>query len=131
MSDQTLIYKKRRTTASGASARLERVRLSSRAVRPRPRPLILVTASLVLLSVVGPIAVAAQETEEGTETTQTTVDDGGAAVPVPPAEEADEDLPWTARYLPVTIVALTVLTIGGVAAYYFFRIRGRYEVVEG
>ncbi len=85
---------------------------------------------MVLLAVVGPIAVAAQETEQGTETTETTLDDGGAAVPVPPAEEADDSLPWTARYLPVTIVALTVLTIGGVAAYYFFRIRGKYEVVS-
>ena len=84
----------------------------------------------MLLAVVGPIAVAAQETEQGTETTETTLDDGGAAVPVPPAEEADDSLPWTARYLPVTIVALTVLTIGGVAAYSFFRIRGKYEVVS-
>ena len=130
MSDQTLMYRKRWTTASGASARLKRVRLSSASVRSRPRLLILVGASLVLLAVVGPVAAAAQETEPGTETTETTLDDGGAAVPVPPAEEADDSLPWTARYLPVTIVALTVLTIGGVAAYYFFRIRGKYEVVS-
>ncbi len=122
--------RKRRTTASGASARSKRVRLSSASVRSRPRLLILVGASLVLLAVVGPVAAAAQETEQGTETTETTLDDGGAAVPVPPAEEADDSLPWTARYLPVTIVALTVLTIGGVAAYYFFRIRGKYEVVS-
>ncbi|GMQ85421.1 MAG: hypothetical protein BMS9Abin07_0987 [Acidimicrobiia bacterium] len=84
-----------------------------------------------MLAVAGPIAVAGQQTEEGTEPTETSVDDGGAAVPVPVADEADDSRQWTARYLPVTFVALTVLTIGGVAAYYFFRIRGKYEVVDG
>ena len=59
------------------------------------------------------------------------VDDGGAAVPVPPPEVPDESQPWTERYLPQLLVLMTVLVIGGFAAYYFFFIRGRYEVVEG
>jgi hypothetical protein len=59
------------------------------------------------------------------------VDDGGAAVPVPPLEVSDDSGPWTDRYLPELLVLMTVLVIGGFAVYYFFFIRGRYEVVEG
>lgn len=88
---------------------------------------------LIALLVVGyaTAAFAAQEGEGETTETTVAVDDGGAAVPVPPPEELDVSEPWTSRYLPQTLVLLTVLVIGGIFAYYFFRIRGRYDVVPG
>ena len=51
---------------------------------------------------------------------------GGAA----PAEVEAEDLPWTSRFLPPTLVLLTVLLIVGLGAYYIFGIRRKYEVVS-
>jgi len=115
----------KRRAESGASARL-----SSIAMRSALRLLIV---ALIVSLVVGVAAgaVVAQEGEEETTETTVVVDDGGAAVPAPVPEELGDDEPWTARYLPQTLVLLTVLVIGGVAAYYFFRIRGRYEVVQG
>lgn len=86
-------------------------------------------ASLVFALVV--TAAVAQEEEGETTEPAVTVDDGGAAVPVPPEEIAEEEKPWTARYLPQLLVLLTVLVVWGIAAYYFIRIRGRYEVIPG
>jgi hypothetical protein len=76
-----------------------------------------------------PAGALAQEEggDDGTTTTMV-VDDGGAAVPAPPAEEADTSQPWTARYLPPTLVALTVLLVGGLTLFYFFGIRRKYVV---
>lgn len=83
----------------------------------------------VLLVTFAPAAAMAQEEGEGEGTTETTVvDDGGAAVPVPAPEEADASQPWTARYLPPTLVALTALLVGGLTLYYFFGIRRKYDV---
>ncbi len=87
-------------------------------------------ASLVLVLGAG-IATAQEEGDEGTTETTVQVDSGGAAVPLPPLEEADDSEPWTARFIPPTLALLTVLIIGGALAYHFFFIRGRYEVVDG
>ena len=99
-------------------------------MRSAHRLLIVTLMALLVVGVAAGAAVAQEGEGETTETTEV-VDDGGAAVPVPAPEEADDEQPWTARYLPETLVLLTVLVIGGIAAYYFFRIRGRYEVVSG
>ena len=92
------------------------------------RRLILVLTALLVLAI--PSAALAQE-EEGSadEEPAVVVDDGGAAVPVPPAEIEAEEQPWTSRFLPPTLVLLTVLTIVGLGAYYVFGIRRKYEVV--
>lgn len=92
--------------------------------------LIVIAVLATLLVTLLPVAAIAQEDGGENGTTETTVvDDGGAAVPAPPAEEADASQPWTARYLPPTLVALTVLLIGGLTLYYFFGIRRKYDVV--
>lgn len=87
-----------------------------------------VTITLSLIAFV-PAAAVAQEDEGGAEEPAVVVDDGGAAVPVPPPEADDDEQPWTSRFLPPTLVLLTVLTIAGLALYYVFGVRRRYEVV--
>ncbi len=95
------------------------------------RAIALAVIAVLVLAVAAP-ALAQEEGGDGTggETT-TTIDSGGAAVPQPVPDEGNTEDPWTARFLPATIVALTVLVIGGAFSYYFFRIRGRYDVVSG
>ena len=52
------------------------------------------------------------------------------AVEIPAEGEAEEEQPWTMRFLvPLTIV-LAVVTVGGALAYYVVRIRGRYRVAQ-
>ena len=75
------------------------------------------------------IAVGAQgEESDEVEVAPITVD-SGAAVDVPPVEPAEAPDPWTSRYLIPTILALTVVVIGGVIVYYLVAIKGRYTVV--
>ncbi len=52
------------------------------------------------------------------------------AVEVPEEAEADEEDPWTARFLAPAVVVIAVLTVGASLAYYVVRIRGRYRVVQ-
>lgn len=52
------------------------------------------------------------------------------AVEVPEAEEADEEDPWTARFLAPAVVVIAAITVGASLAYYVVRIRGRYRVVQ-
>ena len=50
------------------------------------------------------------------------------AVVVPAEEEADEEPPWTARFLAPAVVVIAVLAVGGSLSYYVVRIRGRYRL---
>jgi len=88
-----------------------------------------VASITVVLVALVPTSAVAEEHGDGSDEPAVVVDDGGAAVPVPPAEVEAEDLPWTSRFLPPTLVLLTVLTIVGLAAYYVVGIRRKYEVV--
>jgi hypothetical protein len=96
----------------------------------RTRLLIAALVALLVLVFAGIGVAAAQEGGQAETTTSVQVDDGGAAVPAPPPEVLVGSRPWTARYLPATLVLLTVLVVGGAFAYNFFFIRGRYEVVD-
>lgn len=95
--------------------------------------IVLGLATLVVL-VVATAASATEGTEE--ETTTTTVaeepvfEDGEPAVVIPPIEEAEEEQPWTSRFLYPTIVVGTILLIVGLIIGYNHSIRNRYEVVD-
>ena len=52
------------------------------------------------------------------------------AVEIPEAEEADEEAPWTARFLAPAVVVIAAITVGASLAFYVVRIRGRYRVVQ-
>lgn len=67
------------------------------------------------------------EESEDAETAPVSVD-SGAAVDVPPIETSEAQEPWTSRFLIPTILALTVVVIGGVVVYYLVGIKGRYSV---
>ena len=103
------------------SVALSSVRMSKRAL-----PLGLV---MLLLIALAPAAALAEDHGEDGDEPAVVVDDGGAAVPVPPDEVEAADLPWTTRFLPPTLVLLTVLIIVGLAAYYVIGIRRKYEVI--
>lgn len=46
-------------------------------------------------------------------------------------EAEEETLDWTYRFLIPSVIALTILLIGGTVVMYFVRVvRGRYRVVE-
>ena len=83
-------------------------------------------AGLLLLLPTTAVGLQGEESEEG-ETAQTSVE-SGAAVEVPPIVEVETPDPWTTRYLIPTILALTVVVIGGAVVYYLVRIRARYSV---
>jgi hypothetical protein len=93
------------------------------------RTLRFLTAALLVGLLLLPTTAAGLQGEEGdeAEVTQTTVE-SGAAVEVPPVAEVETADPWTTRYLIPTIVALTVVVIGGAVVYYLVRIRARYSV---
>jgi hypothetical protein len=69
------------------------------------------------------------EEAEDAETTAVSVE-SGAAVEVPPVDPPETTEPWTSRYLIPTILALTVVVIGGVIVYYLAGIKGRYNVAS-
>lgn len=48
-------------------------------------------------------------------------------VEVPAAD--DTEAPWTERFLAPIVLTLGVLGVVGATAYYFVRVRGRYQVV--
>ncbi len=93
------------------------------------RPLrVLIAALLVGLFLALPSAALAQDEEsEDAEPVPIAVD-SGAAVELQPVEIADETPPWTQRFLVPTIMALTVVAVGGVIVYYLVAIKGRYTV---
>lgn len=76
--------------------------------------------------------------EEGTEVTDETAepsvsDNDSGIVPAQEAEapvDEETDAPWTERFLAPTVLALGSLAIVGVVAYYYVRLRGRYQVVD-
>ena len=94
----------------------------------RSRSILLATLALLIVALIPAMAIA-EEHEEGADEPAVVVDDGGAAVPVPPLEVEAEEQPWTSRFLPPMLVLLTVLTIVGLASYYIFGIRRKYDVV--
>jgi len=90
-------------------------------------------AVLLLFALPTTAALAGQE-EESTEDVVTTTLDPGApqpAEPDPPAEVIEIEQPWTARFLIPALVVTAILVVGGVAIYYFARIKNRYRVVQG
>ena len=52
------------------------------------------------------------------------------AVEAEMVEEADEEQPWTARFLAPLFVVIAVLSIVGAAVIYLGRIKRRYTVAE-
>ena len=102
-------------------------------MKPRLRILLVAALSTFLIVFSGAIVAQATEAEEETTTTvaeATEMDSGGAAIEVPPVEEVDETLPWTARFMYPLLVGGTLLLLVFIVGYYFVRIKGRYEVVE-
>jgi hypothetical protein len=93
------------------------------------RSLRALTATLLVGLVLALPSVALGQDEEGeaVEPIPITVE-SGAAVEVPPVDVVEETPPWTQRFLVPTILALTVVVIGGVAVFYLVDIRGRYTV---
>ena len=88
-----------------------------------------VTAALLVGLLLLPAAAMGLQDEEldEIETTQTSVE-SGAAVEVPPVAEVETADPWTTRYLIPTILALTVVVIGGAVVYYLVGIKAKYNV---
>lgn len=92
---------------------------------------------LVLAVVLTPSAALADGfvaafTEAETEEPAEPVNDSGItpAVEAPPEVPPEEDLPWTARYLAPTILALGVIGLIATIAIYGTRIGSKYEVVD-
>ena len=52
------------------------------------------------------------------------------AVEIPEEDEADEEDPWTARFLAPAVVVIAVVTVGASLLYYVVMVRGRYRVVH-
>lgn len=96
-------------------------------------PLIAVLAALVILALAAPAFATEGSTEEPEETTTTVAPfegDDAPAVIIPPAEETEEDQPWTSRFIYPTIVVGTILLIVGIVWAYNRRVRHRYKVVS-
>ncbi len=97
---------------------------------------VLALVSVAIFAAVLP-AFAASDTggEDGSaEMTNTTaVDDHESitpAVPAPPPDEVDDEQPWTVRFIYPTLVAVTVILIGGLIIGYNRSIKRRYTVVS-
>jgi hypothetical protein len=102
-------------------------------MKPRQSILLIAVLSVFLVVLSGAIAAQATEAEEepGAEVVEPTQLESGAAVEVPPAEEAEDEQPWTVRFMYPVIVGGSLLLLIFITLYYFVRIKGRYEVVEG
>jgi hypothetical protein len=91
-------------------------------------------AVLLLIAVAAPALGSESEAAED-DTTETTV----AAVPIssgeepavmiPPAEHAQPEQPWTARFLIPLLVVTAIVVVIGVAIAYNHSVRHRYKVV--
>ena len=81
-----------------------------------------------------PMVVAFTEAEgEVEEPPSTTVVSEGGIAPAelaPPAEDAEAEDQWTAKFLAPTVAILGVLGIIAAFAFYGLRVRGRYRVAE-
>ncbi len=99
---------------------------------------LLLTLFIVVLS---PLAAAAgmddglilatEEPAEEEMSDEPMFEEGMEPAEIAPAEsEAEEDQPWTARFLAPTLLVIGVLVLVGSFAYYGFNVRGRYEVVD-
>ena len=90
---------------------------------------ILISALLAGLVLMLPATAMGSQGEEAEDAETTAVSvESGAAVEVPPVDLPETTDPWTSRYLIPTILALTVVVIGGVIVYYLVGIKGRYNV---
>jgi len=102
-------------------------------VYPRPMTrlfrLLIVALLAGIIFLLPAIAVGSEgEESEDAEVAPISVD-SGAAIEIPPIDPIEAPDPWTTRYLIPTILALTVVVIGGVIVYYLVAIKGRYTVV--
>ena len=99
--------------------------------------LVLGIVAVFLAAMIGPVG-ATEDSSEGddmSETTETTVapdpgfENGEPAIVIPPEEEvAEEEQPWTSRFMyPLLVVLMIVLIIVMIVAWN--RLRNRYEVV--
>ena len=52
------------------------------------------------------------------------------AIVIDQQEEADEERPWTSRFLVPTSIAVTAVVLGGAAAHFLVRVKGRYRVTR-
>ena len=95
------------------------------------RSLRLLIATLIagLILLLPAVAMGAQGEESDEAEVATITVDSGAAVDVPPIDPVEAPDPWTTRYLIPTILALTVVVVGGLIVYYLVAIKGRYAVV--
>jgi hypothetical protein len=112
-----------------ASGALHRVGI---VVYPRPMTRsfrLLIAALLAGLIFLLPALAMGWEGEESEEAEVAPISvDSGAAIDIPPVDPIEAADPWTTRYLIPTILALTVVVIGGVILYYLVAIKGRYSV---
>jgi len=99
-----------------------------------PRPMtrlfrLLIAALLAGVIFLLPAIAVGSEGEEGEDVEVAPISvDSGAAIEIPPVDPIEDPDPWTTRYLIPTILALTVVVIGGVIVYYLVAIKGRYSV---
>ena len=90
---------------------------------------LLIAALLAGIIFLIPAIAAGSEGEEGEDVEVAPISiDSGAAIEIPPVDPIEAPEPWTTRYLIPTILALTVVVIGGVVVYYLVAIKGRNSV---
>jgi hypothetical protein len=95
--------------------------------------LIACLAVMAVLIVALPALATEGTTEEDTTTTiapEPVFENGEPAVVIPPVEPAEDEQPWTARFIYPTIVVVTILLVVGLAIGYNRSIRHRYVVVS-
>lgn len=84
--------------------------------------------AVLLLFVPAPLAVAGTPAAYADTTAATVL--AQPAVEIPAEAEAEEEAPWTMRFLAPLTIVLGVVTVGGALAYYVVRIRGRYRLAQ-
>lgn len=95
--------------------------------------LVIALASIAVFAIAAPTLATEGTTEETTTTTvaeEPVFENGEPAIVIPPVEEAEEEQPWTSRFIYPTIVIGTILLIVGLIWAYNRRIRHRYTVVS-
>ena len=97
--------------------------------RPMKQSLANLVRSLTLLLLFVPAPLAIVGAPAAVAETSVQIVAAEPAVIVPEAVEEATEGPWTARFLAPAAVAIGVIAVGSVAAYYTVRIRGRYRVV--
>lgn len=94
------------------------------------RRLLLIPVLLLVLLIAAPATASDEPAGAPAGDSVEAVTDGPVPAIVVPADTgAEEDTAWTFRYLVPTLLALAVLTVGGVILFYGFRVKGRYRVV--